>query len=66
MSWSALSQEQREFAERELSPRQLEILKLKRAGRTHRQIALGLSISLPTVSTHMFRIRQKLSMEEAA
>ncbi len=66
MSWFALSQEQRELAERELAPRQLEILKLALAGRSHRQIALGLNISPSTVATTMFRIRQKLSMEEAA
>ncbi len=66
MSWSALSQEQRELAEQKLTPRQLEILKLKLARRTHSEIALGLTISPSTVASHWFRIQQKLSMEEAA
>ncbi len=61
MSWQALPQPVREIAEQELSPRQLQILKLHLGGRSTRQIALGLNLSPSTVSTHMFRIRQKLS-----
>lgn len=61
MAWSALPPEIREVAEAELSPRQLEVLKLRLAGRTMREIALALGISPSTVTSHLWRAKQKIS-----
>lgn len=63
MTWSTLPENVREIAERELSPRQLEVVKLHLAGRTMRQIALALGIAPSTVTSHLWRAKQKLSMD---
>ena len=65
MSWLRLTDEERSLAEQELSPRQLEIVKLHLAGRSMRQIALALGISPSTVTSHLWRAKQKLSTKEA-
>ena len=61
MSWADLPPEIREVAEVELSGRQLEVLKLHLAGRTVRQTALALGISPSTVTSHLWRAKQKLT-----
>jgi DNA-binding CsgD family transcriptional regulator len=66
VSWANLHPEIREAAERDLSPRQLDVLKLHLAGRSMRQIALALDIAPSTVTSHLWRAKQKLSTREAA
>lgn len=61
MSWSNLPPEIRDLAEQELSERQLQVLKLKMAGRSITEIALGLAIDPSTVTTHLFRAKMKIS-----
>ena len=63
MSYANLQPDVRALAERELSRRQLEVLKLHLAGRTMRQIALALDIAPSTVTSHLWRAKQKLSIE---
>ena|SRR3990167_3201252 len=43
-----------------LTPNELETLKLVLRGKPHKQIALELGVSIPTVRTRMFRARAKL------
>ena len=66
MSWLRLTGEERSLAEQELSPRQLEIVKLHLAGRSMRQIALALGIAPSTVTSHLWRAKQKLSTTKEA
>ncbi len=47
-----------------LTPREIEILRLVAAGRTNREIAKELVISLTTVKTHMQRIIPKLEVSD--
>ena len=46
-----------------LSPRECEILELLASGRTNREMADALHISLNTVKTHLARIYEKLEVE---
>lgn len=50
----------------ELSPRELEILRLVAAGNTNREIARTLFISEATVKTHLLHIYEKLSAPDRA
>jgi len=49
-----------------LSPRQLQVLKLIAEGRTTKQIALALNISIKTVETHRTRLMERLEIYEVA
>ncbi|MEU0878614.1 response regulator transcription factor [Lentzea sp. NPDC005914] len=50
----------------ELTPRELEILRLVATGRTNTEIAAGLTISEATVKTHLNRTMTKLSLTSRA
>jgi DNA-binding NarL/FixJ family response regulator/nitrate/nitrite-specific signal transduction histidine kinase len=52
--------------EEELTPRQLEILKLVAAGKMYKEIASALRISEPTVKYHMGQILDRLHLESRA
>lgn len=43
-----------------ISPRELEVLELLAAGRSNKEIAAGLGVSLNTVKTHVARLLEKL------
>jgi len=47
----------------ELSPRELQIMRLLAAGRSNRQIAFILAISVKTVETHRSRVMRKLKLD---
>ncbi len=68
MSWQTLSPEIRVIAERELTRKQLDVLKLWIAGAGTARIAVMLGISESTARGHKTRALQKLKpwMEDAA
>jgi DNA-binding NarL/FixJ family response regulator len=49
-----------------LTPRQVEVLKLIAAGRTTKQIALELDISVKTVETHRSQLMERLGVHDVA
>jgi DNA-binding NarL/FixJ family response regulator len=49
-----------------LSQRQVEVLKLIAAGRTTKQIALELDISVKTVETHRSHLMERLGVHDVA
>jgi DNA-binding NarL/FixJ family response regulator len=54
------------FPRRDLSPRERSVLKLISQGKTSKQIAEQLSISLPTVQTHRTNLKKKLDINTNA
>lgn len=68
MSWSSLSPEVQIIAERELTRKQLDVLKLWLAGAGTARIAVMLGIAEATARGHLTRAKQKLKpyLEEAA
>lgn len=68
MSWNSLPPEARAIAERELSPRQLDVFKLWMAGCGYKRIGVMLDISPSTARDHLARALQKLRphMQRAA
>jgi DNA-binding CsgD family transcriptional regulator len=62
VSWSTLPPDIRDVAERELSPRQLEVLRLHSADWSIRRIARALDIAPSTVQGHLQRARQKITL----
>jgi DNA-binding NarL/FixJ family response regulator len=51
---------------RDLSPRQREILRLIAKGRSHKQVAADLGISIKTVEYHKYRIMEQLGVRTTA
>jgi DNA-binding NarL/FixJ family response regulator len=66
VQWPLLSsQEWAQLTQRlELTPRQAEIVQHLLLGKSDKQIARELSISVPTVRTHMGRLFQKLGLRD--
>lgn len=60
MSWATLDPNIQQTAERELTTRQLTVLKLWLAGQSTRRIALALNIAEPTARGHLDRALQKM------
>jgi len=60
MGWSSLPIEVREAAERELTRKQLDVLKLWTSGYSTRRIGLMLGVSEATARAHRDRALQKL------
>ncbi len=57
------SKKEKEKLQKELSNRELEVLKLYAEGKTNRQIADGLFISIRTVETHKTNIMKKINIK---
>ena len=68
MTWSTLPPDVRQTAERVLTRKQLDVLKLWANGYGTTRIALILNIAEPTARAHLRRAQQKLKpyMEDAA
>lgn len=68
MSWNTLDPTIRQLAERELTRKQLDVLKLHLAGCGTRRIATMLSISEPTAREHLrlAKLRLAQALEDAA
>ena len=66
VQWPLLSgQEWAQLTQKlELTPRQAEIVQHLLLGKSDKQIARELSISVPTVRTHMGRLFQKLGLRD--
>ena len=60
MSWNTLDPTIRAIAERELTPRQLAVLKLWLAGHSTRRIGRALDIAEATARGHLDRALQKM------
>lgn len=62
MSWSTLPTQVREIAERELTRKQLEALKLKLGGMSIRDIALALDVAPSTIQDRVTRAQQLIAL----
>lgn len=68
MSWVEISERNRELAEKVLTPKQLEVLRLVIDGHSYRAIARHLHVTEATVRGHYERALDKMgeAMKEAA